>query len=72
VRLPWNWLYDIGQRVEINDKAKFYFSEAVGKKGQIEELLRQGSVDYGVRTDDGSLYAVKESELTIIPEEVNE
>jgi hypothetical protein len=70
--VPWVWRYDIGDRVEINENARIYFPSAVGKRGYIEELLRQGSIDYGVRTDCGELYAVQEKEITIIPNEVNE
>jgi hypothetical protein len=70
--LPWYWLYDIGMGVEINENARLYFPNSVGKKGYIEELLKQGTVDYGVRLDNGELYALKENEINIIPSEVDE
>lgn len=64
--LPQYWKYKIGQRVRINKNAKIFYPSAVFKNGYIIELLQQGSVDYGVKTDDGNYYRLREEEIDII------
>jgi hypothetical protein len=68
--IPKYWSYKIRQRVWINDKCAFFYPHAVGKVGEIVELLEQGGVDYGVRTSDNSWYRLKENEVDIIPDGV--
>jgi hypothetical protein len=68
--LPKYYTYEIGQRVWVNNRAEYFYPGVTGKVGKIIEYLEQGVLDYGVQSVDGSLYRLKEDEVTIIPDEV--
>ncbi|MEK4824483.1 YorP family protein [Niallia sp. FSL W8-0951] len=57
------WLYEVGEKLIINEKVKRYLPYAVGKEVTVIEKLTNGSFDYLVVDEHKNEYRVREVEL---------
>lgn len=57
------WLYEVNEKLIINNNVKKYLPYAVGKEVTVCEKLTNGSFDYLVVDNEGNEYRVRETEL---------
>lgn len=65
----WQWKYEIGQKVKLNDNCKWAFPNLKTKEGIIVALLKSKEFDYEVELEKNiHKVRVKENEIDIIEE----
>lgn len=57
------WLYELDMPLIVNESAKLYLPDDVGKTVHIHERLSTGKYEYIVRDESGNKFKVRESEL---------